>query len=419
MITKIMPPYPHFVSADTKARLSLGFLILCLFAFFRPLTTTIHHIGSVNILDVFGLAISFLMILAVLPALTRLELRAINLMAFMFIGYSVLSLAWGSDVRETVRVILPFIPFFLVQDVVKSQKHIRILLIILIMGYSFPIVANAAVIALGMSPVDIDYHSGISRFRGLTTGAHALGHMMMFFSFVAGLFLITGAAIKRYQKAFLLILLLLSLYCVYATNTRTVYLGVLLFWFFFLWFYNKKFFVILLLVCLLIGTIYSEPVQRMITRADQGKRQTHSADYVTSGRFSLWDHNIKLFGELPVWNQMLGLGYGNEGKPVVSAATRNYAVSSHNDYLSLLMVSGIIGLSLYLLIQLIFFINVFQSPLSWQLKCFFAGFVVTVAAMNFASNSYVNRFPLAQLYWLYAGLFYAMSNMAGSNELIY
>jgi hypothetical protein len=52
-----------------------------------------------------------------------------------------------------------------------------------------------------------------------------------------------------------------------------------------------------------------------------------------------------------------------------------------------------------------------NSGITSKLKYYFISFLLAVVAMNFASNSYVNRFPLAQLFWFIVGVFYALSKI--------
>lgn len=399
-------------AANTASRIGPGLVILLLFAFFRPLTTAIHQIGSINILDAFGLASSYLMLMVLFPSIKRLELSAINILVFLYILYCILSLAWGSDLREMSRILLPFIPFFLAQIVIQSDKHLRLVLSLMILGYVVPIIGSATTIFLGISFFEVDYYSGIARHYGLATGAHALAHMMLFFSYVLGLQFIVNQNSRPSLMIGLAGLFLGSLYCIFMTNTRTVYLGVFIFWSFFLWSWKKKIFVSVFLSLLVVFVLYSGQVKKVLTRSDPGKAETQSMNYISSGRFSLWDHNIRIFENLPVWQQMLGVGFGNEQKSVVDASARERVVSSsHNDYLSLLMVSGIIGLILYGLIQMTFLINIINSGITKRLKYCFIGVLCTVVALNFVSNSYVNRFPLAQLFWFYAGIFYALAKV--------
>jgi len=234
---------------------------------------------------------------------------------------------------------------------------------------------------------------------------------MLFFSFTLGLQSIVSKDFRLSLTIGLSVLFLSSMYCIAMTNTRTVYLGFFIFWPLFLWSWKKKYFIVFFILFLIISSLFWGHMQKFLTRAERGVAETQTINYASSGRFSLWGHNIQVFESLPIWQKLMGVGFGNEQKPVVNAGTRQNVVSSHNDYLSLLMVSGIIGLLLYGLIQMAFLINILKSGIRRRLKLFFIALLLTVFAMNLVSNSYINRFPLAQLFWFYVGLFYSLSNM--------
>jgi O-antigen ligase len=341
----------------------------------------------------------------------QLELKTINILSLFYFFYCILSLAWGSDLREVSRVLLPFIPFFIAQMLIKSEQQLRIVLTLMILGYIVPIIGSAVMIFLQVSAFEVDYHTGITRYYGLATGPHALAHMMLFFSFILALYNIVKKNSRPVVSIGLVVLFIGSLYCIAMTNTRTVYLGMFIFGSLILWFCKKIYFTFVLLIFLVAVILFSGQAQKVFMRAQTGAANTQGMNYVSSGRFSLWDHNIRIFENLTLTQKLIGVGFGNEQKPVINSNTQDHVVSSHNDYLSLLMVSGIIGLILYGLIQLTFLINVLNSGITSKLKYYFISFLLAVVAMNFASNSYVNRFPLAQLFWFIVGVFYALSKI--------
>ena len=57
------------------------------------------------------------------------------------------------------------------------------------------------------------------------------------------------------------------------------------------------------------------------------------------------------------------------------------------------------------------FVNISKSILSRHIKFLYFGILVSVTIMNFVSNSYIARFQMAQLFWLFMGIFYALERM--------
>jgi O-antigen ligase len=65
-----------------------------------------------------------------------------------------------------------------------------------------------------------------------------------------------------------------------------------------------------------------------------------------TGRVSIWQNSIDLFKE----SSLLGLGWGWERRAIDSQLLNSWSVSSHNAILEMIFSSGILGLTLFLLI---------------------------------------------------------------------
>lgn len=75
-------------------------------------------------------------------------------------------------------------------------------------------------------------------------------------------------------------------------------------------------------------------------------------------------------------------------------------MDSHNDYLDVMMQTGIVGLILYLGIQIALIAATLKIP--GREKHIFLAMYLAIAIMNIASNSYVTRSGMAQLFYLVA-----------------
>jgi hypothetical protein len=384
----------------------IGVWIIAAFLFFRPITVSFHHIGSISILDLYGIAISYLVLLGIIFNLkrVRLDLTAGLILFYMF--YCLMNFAWGGTYRDIIRTILPFLPFFLTRAVTDEQNCTKFLWI-LGLGYVIPIAGSVMMILLGLSETVIT-GSMIERQSGLSSGTHTLGHLMLFFSFAYALYLLLEKG-RTFQKLIMSALFIGSLLCIYKTVTRTVILGGIVFWLLHLAFWNKKIFLFLLIACCAVGIWKFDTLKKIITQEDHVSQVRHSKEIdinaASSGRIWIWQHNLKLYAEQPGTRQILGVGLGNELE-VIPGSNKRWA-GSHNDYMSLLITGGAIGLSLHLMIYAALIFSFFSAGVSFQLRMFFLSMLASVLLMNFVSNSYIVRFQMAQLFWFLMGLLLA------------
>ena len=99
-----------------------------------------------------------------------------------------------------------------------------------------------------------------------------------------------------------------------------------------------------------------------------------------------------------------GVGLGGEGEKIIGG--KILVEPSHNDYLTLFMTLGPIGLFLYLVIYLVLLRDIYFSNIPRLNKYWFLSVVISVLIMNFVSNGYVFRVELSQFFWLIMGIFY-------------
>jgi O-antigen ligase len=392
--------------------LYIGIAALCIFAFFRPITVSFHHVGSVSILDIFGIASSYLLLLALAINLKNIRLPYVSYAILLYALYCLISIAWGSEYRDVVRAIVPFLPFFLAAAVVRNERHVLLLIGALSFGYTLPVVGSAVLILSGKSAVTVT-GSMLERQAGLSSGVHTAGHLMLFFSFIFVFYRIVAGDRKRLHQLFMAVLLAGSLFCAYKTFTRTIFLGGMVFWSAYLWFTSKRLFAVFAIVLLLVSIFRFSDIRSMVMQKQEEKTE-FDVNSAGSGRESLWRHNLTMFAGMPLTSQLLGVGLGNEQKLV--PGTRIMWAGSHNDYLSLLVTVGVFGLLLYLGIYGINLLAVILSRWRRESRVFALCFLVSVILMNFVSNSYIVRFQMAQLFWFLMGLLYAYGMMQRKSE---
>lgn len=384
-----------------------GMLILFIFLFLRPITVSFHHIGSVSILDLYGIAVSILILLGILINLSKIRLDLISLLILFFIVYCLASFLWGGSYTSIAKTILPFLPFFLTRAVV-DDRGCTSLLWVLTLGYIIPVIGSVIMIVLGLSETMIT-GSMIERQAGLASGVHTLGHLMLFFSFVYALFLLMEEK-KTVHKLVMFVIFCGSLFCIYKALTRTVILGGICFWFSHLFFWKRTLFFLVLIVSIICVTWQYDSIKKIITQENAISQTSHSQkvdiNVAGSGRIGIWLHNLKLYADLPFTRQLLGVGLGNELKVIPGTMNKKW-YGSHNDYMSLLITGGAIGLFIYLILYLVLFFSFITAPVSFEFRLFCLSMLFSVMLMNFVSNSYIVRFQMAQLFWFLIGLLHA------------
>jgi O-antigen ligase len=303
-------------------------------------------------------------------------------------------------------MVFPFLPFILAIATIKNEKHIRMVIYSLILGYTIPVLGSTFLIVTGKSEMVMG-SSLYERQAGLSSGVHTLGHAMLFFSFVYAFYiLITNRKDNSIEFMVVTTLFLLALFCMFKSYTRTVFLGGLVFWSIFLWRKNKIILFLLYVIGLLIFLFYISYIQNLIWQTKGLSNVSHDINTASSGRVWIWEHNIKLLLEQPITRIMLGVGLGHELDRIPESFDK--WAGSHNDFLSVTIMLGIIGLVLYVLIYGAAIKALLKGRINYELKYLYYGIFTSVLIMNFISNSYIVRFQMAQLFWLFIGILYAI-----------
>jgi len=241
----------------------------------------------------------------------------------------------------------------------------------------------------------VEYLNKLPRHAGAFSGSHVLAYIMLFFSFLYCLAQRTPQLKKAHFRFVISIFLLLSIYCLYQSHTRTALFGFVIFWFIYLWGKNKKIFFVSIVLAIFAGFIYLDNINSLIWKKAQERDLTRA----TSGRTTFWMDNIELFFVSSLPRQLIGRGLGHDDHFLF-----------HNDYIALLMNLGVIGLFLYLfmLITLLWDIFLFNDK---KIKFLFGGILLSSAIMSFGSNAVFSRLELSQYFWLAMSLFYNIAQI--------
>jgi len=392
------------------ASLNISFIILVIFIFFRPLTLVFmgQRLFGLNILEYFSMVFSYFLIIPVLLKIRKIKLDSINLIIIIYCIFVSLSVLWGSDIREIARMILPFVLFFFCRIYLTEKKQVKILFVAAILGFIYPILGSLYSILIGSSLEKVVWSAGHTKFGGLYGSIHPFAHSMLLFIFLYAFITSEETTYKTLFNFCSAILSFIALYCIYKTHVRTVYLGFLIFSVIYLWNINKKYFYIFVIVVLSLLTLNLPQVENIFWQKPQ--KQTRTFDSASSGRLTTWEHNLKAFSRYSLEQKIAGVGLGGEGETVIEG--KILVEPSHNDYISLLMTIGPIGLFLYLLLFATLIKNIYLSNASGKLKYWFLAIAISVLIMNFVSNGYIFRVELSQYFWLIMGTFYSQQDMS-------
>jgi hypothetical protein len=322
-------------------------------------------------------------------------------------------------ISEVVKMLVPLLSYILVKNVVASRLDYQKLLFWMIVGFSVPLVASVYLIAVGQGLDYVSYWTGIPRWEGVYTGAHNLGHSMTLLVICIVLYarLMTssndkgGAARRSITYVVLALLVGTAVFCLYKSQVRSALLGLLVFSAIYLIAYNRR--------LLLLGTagltvlaVVTLPYWMPILLPDVWLVQHGKADVsaIGSGRQTFWLHNLQLFGALPIDRQLAGVGIGNR-----DSFSDEDVIDSHSDWIDVLMQTGIVGVVLLLVIQLLILRAILRMAKGEKyayLALFFA-----INTMMLVSNSFVWRIQVSHLYFIM--LAFVELRRASSQDLEY
>ena len=331
-----------------------------------------------------------------------------------------------SDLRAVARLVIPLLTYVIAKNVIRRREDYETILGLIIIGFVVPVLLSVYLIVTGRGIDLVDYWTGITRWQGAYHGAHTMGHNMAFVLMVMLTYLafvklrpsgknVVAAVALPFQIG-LVLLAGATLYCLYQSQVRTAVLGLLIFFSFFMWHVNRRLLVVAAVIGV-VGVLSALPVLMPrffgdVLLIEQGE---FDADQLGSGRLVIWGHNTKLFFDLPIDRQLAGVGIGNKSpiECVYGGCVGGDGITdSHNDLLDVMIQTGYVGFALFLAIQIVIFKRVLMLP--DRERFIFLSWFVAVLAMNLASNSYVTRFGLAQMYYIV--LAYVEANIANYPE---
>lgn len=375
------------------------------FALLRPATSI--EVAE-DLFDMLGAALFLIMgavFLANSATRKKISLSAIDGAVMAFGGWCVaifLIYFEVAQLRSLVKLLVPLLSFTIAKNVIRNESEYRSVLFWMIVGFSIPVTLSVILIATGGGVGYVNYWTGIPRWKGAYANTHNFGHSMTLMILVLTLYVALlrqdeGSEARRrlFVRFSALTLGGLGLFCLYMSQVRSAIMGLLVFMAVYLFYVNRRL-MILLGGGIAISAVLLLPYWVPVLLPDVATWQSDDISDIGSGRLTYWAHNLGLFSRLPVDQQIAGVGIGNLAQTMY--AHEEEALDSHNDWLDVLMQTGLVGLALFAWLQLLILRAILRLP--QQRKYFFLAMFVAVNVMMFVSNSYLWRIQVGHLYFV-------------------
>ncbi len=385
--------------------------IIKMAAFLRPLFFI--EIEQKNLFDLAAIGIFLVLAIAFLSntALRQsIRITAVDFIIFFFTAWSLICYLIyfeKGDIRELAKLIIPLLTYVVAKNVLRDKSQYQAMLGWMIAGFVVPVILSALLIVSGKgievmgSSKIVNYWTGIARWQGAYAGSHNLGHNMVFLFFLMTVYMhmartaSTGGPqpFALGKRVLFLVLGTAALYSLLMSQVRTTIVGLFVFLTYYLYVFNKR---LLLLggVTAIVVFAVMFPVIKPFLFPDlvmMEKEDGLMIESFGSGRPSIWADNLAYFSALPLDRQLTGVGVGNN-------EASSQGLDSHNDYLDVLVGTGIVGFLLFMMLQVALLRAILK--LERRDRYVYLSIFAAVFVMSFVSNSYVNRFGLAQMYYL-------------------
>lgn len=401
-------------------------IMLYILYFFRPLSYATFNIGvgGLTFFEMFGgvsLILVFFVYLLNFGSVESRRVGYIDLLVYLFVFWCIgvyVAYIDKSHIEDLLKYTIPLFTYVVIKNTIKSREQYLKLLWVMIFAYSVPVILSGVLVFLHMGVYVQDYWTGLYRFTGSFPNPHDFGHTMSLYIFTCMIYItlykITyNLPVPMMKKYFMLAVGVFALFCLYKSYVRTAFIGVILFFTIHYYYYNKKVLIIggTTVVFLIIASwsvwslIFHDVVD--VTKGDR------DADRIASGRPFIWKHNLNEFGKLTFDRKLAGIGLGNRSH-VLTVQNGDNFWNSHNDYLEIMIQTGIIGFLIFVFLQILLFRSILRLPLGE--RNVFIAFYIAVFFMNFASNSYIDRFGLSQTFYML--LAYSEIRVKSANKAI-
>ena len=165
--------------------------------------------------------------------------------------------------RDFTKLILPFVFFSFTRICIITKEKIDNFFSLYQVGFIFPLILSTIFVALGINIQMVEWINDVPRHAGAYNNAHTLAYQMSFYSFFFCYnYLLSEKQSSKVNKISCF-MVILSLYCLFNSHTRTAYIGFALFWCVFLYGYKKKIFLLFILSFIIIGLLFSPQINKI------------------------------------------------------------------------------------------------------------------------------------------------------------
>lgn len=189
---------------------------------------------------------------------------------------------------------------------------------------------------------------GVLYFKGNMNHPHTMGYTCAF------IILATVVLAELYKSRLVLLLALVPLYCINLTGVRTVVVALLIGLVIYLVKKIRSFGQFMLFVCgiaaslaMIVTFMSANPIVEKFLLTD---------DDISSGRFTFWLIDIMAWVKLPLLHKLFGNSFLYLYK--VNYLYFRLPIGAHNDFISMLVGTGVIGLTLYMIILIVYGVHV-------------------------------------------------------------
>jgi len=390
--------------------------LLNLLAVLRPIffIDSGSQLFGLKIFDVAAIGLSALLMFALSITMTlrkSVRFSPIDLFLLAFAFWCVAAYVIYPDksiLKELAKLILPPLTYVAAKNILVDRTAYQKMLTFLIIGFSVPVLLSGALIVMGQGVEYISYWTKIPRYRGVYSGAHNMAHNMALFLMLLIVYrTLLKQSVDRPQVSqawivFCAMLGSVALYCLYSGRVRTTIIGLLVFGAVYYYYVNRRIlFAGAVLLTIVVPVLMPSVVIDLFYDVAKVVSGEWEVGKLGSNRINIWGQNIALYAELPLDRQIAGVGIGNK-LDIVGSVDEEFDVdnfrNSHNDYLEVLIQTGLVGFLLFVPVQVLLYQRV-RRLVGHDRQVFLALFWA-VFVMNFVSNSYVTRFGLAQMFYM-------------------
>ncbi|MCQ5363554.1 O-antigen ligase [Anoxybacillus gonensis] len=331
----------------------------------------------------------FIYLISLVILINNLEKLSIyiknNKILFVFLGLLSISIVWSVDILFSLQKVLGFIGVTLLGLAFSCRLSYKDLLKIIF--FSYLIITTLSILFIVYLP-DLGVHNDfyyLGDYRGVYTHKNTLGINMVFSTFITIHYLISIN--NKKLRLLALLNILLSIYLLLNSNSKTalvMVISIVLILILILLIRNFKdkyivvSFTMFILIAITMFLVFAfKNYDNIIGILNRDPSMT--------GRTEIWKYGIEKLSERPL------LGYGYYGFWQIPKYALSNHYNGHNGFLDIAIYSGIIGLTLFLLVLFTTFLRTYTIIFSKKGKIglFFFTVFLLLLMYNIVETNYI------------------------------